>query len=66
MKYAFIQRHRRAWPISPNLLDRQFNVAEPDKVWVGDITYLATDEGGLFLAVVIDLFSRQAVRADLP
>jgi putative transposase len=34
-------------------------VAEPDKVWAGDITYIATDEGWLFLAVVIDLFSRQ-------
>jgi putative transposase len=48
-------------PISPNLLDRQFSVAEPDKVWAGDITYIATDEGWLFLAVVIDLFSRQVV-----
>ncbi|WP_265297905.1 IS3 family transposase [Verminephrobacter eiseniae] len=48
-------------PIAPNLLDRQFDVAEPDKVWVGDITYIATDEGWLFLAVVIDLFSRQVV-----
>jgi putative transposase len=48
-------------PISPNLLDRKFNVAEPDKVWVGDITYIATDEGWLFLAVVIDLFSRQVI-----
>jgi putative transposase len=48
-------------PISPNLLDRQFSVAEPDKVWAGDITYIATDEGWLFLGVVIDLFSRQVV-----
>ena len=48
-------------PISPSLLNREFNVAEPDKVWVGDITYIATDEGWLFLAVVIDLFSRQVV-----
>ena len=48
-------------PISPNLLNREFTVAEPDKVWVGDITYIATDEGWLFLAVVIDLFSRQVV-----
>lgn len=48
-------------PISANLLDRQFTVAEPDRVWVGDITYIATDEGWLFLAVVIDLFSRQVV-----
>jgi putative transposase len=56
-------------PISPNLLDRQFSVAEPDKAWAGDITYIATDEGWLFLAVVIDLFSRQVVgwslRADM-
>ena len=37
-------------PISPNLLNREFTVAEPDKVWVGDITYIATDEGWLFLA----------------
>ena len=48
-------------PISPNLLNREFVVAAPDKVWVGDITYIATDEGWLFLAVVIDLFSRQVV-----
>ena len=48
-------------PIAPNLLDRQFTVTKPDTVWVGDITYIATDEGWLFLAVVIDLFSRQVV-----
>nr|WP_295776300.1 IS3 family transposase [Rhodoferax sp.] len=48
-------------PISANLLNREFTVAQPDKVWVGDVTYIATDEGWLFLAVVIDLFSRQVV-----
>jgi putative transposase len=56
-------------PIAPNLLNRQFTVAKPDTVWVGDITYIATDEGWLFLAVVIDLFSRQvlgwSMRADM-
>ena len=46
-------------PISSNLLNRKFTVAKSDKVWAGDITYIATDEGWLFLAVVIDLFSRQ-------
>ncbi len=50
-----------AWPVSPNLLNREFTVSEPNRVWVGDITYIATDEGWLFLAVVIDLFSRQVV-----
>jgi len=49
------------WPISPNLLNREFTVHEPDRVWAGDITYIATDEGWLFLAVVIDLFSRQVI-----
>ena len=34
-------------PVAPNLLNRQFDVAKPDKVWVGDITYIATDEGWL-------------------
>lgn len=48
-------------PIAPNLLNRQFTVDTPDKVWVGDITYIPTDAGWLFLAVVIDLFSRQVV-----
>ncbi|WP_198969508.1 IS3 family transposase, partial [Xylophilus sp. ASV27] len=52
---------RHDLPISPNVLNREFTVSEPDKVWVGDITYIATDEGWLFLAVVIDLFSRQVV-----
>lgn len=50
-----------ALPIAPNLLARQFTVNEPDKVWAGDITYIPTDEGWLYLAVVIDLFSRQVV-----
>ena len=36
-------------------------MAEPDKAWVGDITYIATDKGWLYPAVVIDLFSRQVV-----
>ena len=52
-------RHRL--PIAPNLLDRNFTVAIPNQVWVGDITAIPTDEGWLFLAVVLDLFSRQVV-----
>ncbi len=48
-------------PIVSNVLDRQFSVAQPDKLWAGDIAYIATDEGGLFMAVLIDLFSRQVV-----
>jgi transposase InsO family protein len=48
-------------PVAPNLLNRQFEVKEPDKVYVSDITYIWTHEGWLYLAVVIDLFSRQVV-----
>lgn len=47
--------------IAPNHLDRQFDVAEPNKVWVTDITYIRTHEGWLYLAAVLDLFSRQVV-----
>ena len=52
---------RHGLPIAPNLLDRNFTVAKPNQVWVGDITYIPTDEGWLFLAVVLDLFNRQVV-----
>lgn len=48
-------------PIAPNLLKREFTVANPDTVYVGDITYIPTREGWLYLAVVIDLFSRAVV-----
>ncbi len=47
--------------ISPNTLNRDFEVTEPNKVWATDITYVWTLEGWLYVAVVIDLFSRQIV-----
>jgi putative transposase len=47
--------------VSPNLLERRFAVEAPNRVWAGDITYVWTEEGWLYLAVVIDLFSRQVV-----
>jgi putative transposase len=48
-------------PVAPNLLNRQFGVNEPDSVYCGDITYIWTAKGWLYLAVVLDLFSRQVV-----
>ena len=51
--------HRR--PIVPNLLARQFTSTAPNRVWVGDITFIWTAEGWLYLAVLIDLFSRAVV-----
>jgi len=52
-------KHNHA--ISPNLLKRQFNVSQPDQYWVGDITYIPTRNGWLYLATVIDLYSRKIV-----
>jgi transposase InsO family protein len=48
-------------PIAPNRLDRDFTAEAPNQKWVGDITCIWTDEGWLFLAVIIDLFSRKIV-----
>jgi transposase InsO family protein len=48
-------------PIAPNLLNRAFTVDKPDTCYVGDITYIATREGWLYLATVIDLYSRRVV-----
>jgi transposase InsO family protein len=48
-------------PVVPNLLDRNFNTEHPDSVYAGDITYIQTNEGWLYLAVLIDLYSRAIV-----
>src|ERR1700712_2220901 len=46
---------------APNRLDRQFNPAAPNRVWAGDITYLRTTRGWLYLAIVVDLYARRVV-----
>jgi len=48
-------------PVSANVLNRDFKPSAPDRSWAGDITYLWTGEGWLYLAVVLDLFSRKVV-----
>lgn len=48
-------------PFAPNLLERNFTPDAPNQVWTSDITYLWTDEGWLYLAIVLDLFSREVV-----
>ena len=48
-------------PVAGNVLDRQFATDEPDRAWVADITYVWTQQGWLYLAVIIDLFARRVV-----
>jgi len=48
-------------PIAPNLLEQNFTASEPNRVWVGDITYVWTLQGWLYVAVLIDLYSRRVV-----
>jgi putative transposase len=48
-------------PVAPNRLDQNFETERPDQTWTADITYLATGEGWLYLAVVLDLYTRQIV-----
>ena len=52
---------KHALPVAPNRLDRNFEPAAPNQVWSADLTYLWTDEGWLYLAVVLDLFNREVV-----
>lgn len=49
------------YPASPNLLSRNFKMARVNQVWVSDITYIATDEGWLYLAAVMDLYSGKII-----
>jgi len=50
---------RHDLPIAPNLLDRNFIATAPNRIWVADITYVETDQGWLYLAAILDLYSRK-------
>jgi transposase InsO family protein len=60
-KFKATTNSNHGYPVAPNLLDREFMVEQPDTVYAGDITYVQTDEGWLYLAVLIDLYSRAIV-----
>ena len=60
-RYKRTTESNHTYPISPNLLNREFEADVPNQKWVGDITYIPTGEGWLYLAVVMDLFSRRVV-----
>ena len=52
---------RHSFPLAPNVLAQRFEATAPNRVWLADITYVATDEGWLYVAIVMDLFSRKFV-----
>jgi len=60
-KFKATTQSKHNLPVAPNLLKQDFTAAEPNQKYVGDITYLWTEEGWLYLAVVIDLYSRFVV-----
>jgi len=60
-RYKVTTRSHHRYPVSPNLIERCFRTAKPNMVWVSDITYIKTAEGWLYLAVVMDLYSRRVI-----
>ena len=60
-RYKATTDSRHELPVAPNVLDRQFEASRPDQKWTADITYIPTAEGWLYLAVVMDLYTRMIV-----
>lgn len=60
-KYKATTNSNHKLPVAPNLLQQDFSSSKPNEKWVSDITYIATAEGWLYLAVVMDLYSRMVV-----
>jgi transposase InsO family protein len=60
-KFVATTDSKHNFPVAENILNREFEVDEPNKVWVSDITYIPTDEGWLYMAGVLDLCSRTLV-----
>lgn len=60
-KWRATTQSKHRWPVAENKLGRAFNVAQPNRVWAGDISYVWTAQGWLYLAVVLDLYSRAVI-----
>ncbi|MBL6751650.1 MAG: IS3 family transposase [Nevskia sp.] len=60
-RYKATTDSRHNFPVAPNLLDQQFRTCRPDLIYTADITYIPTAEGWLYLAVVLDLYTRMVV-----
>jgi transposase InsO family protein len=60
-RFVLTTRSEKGQKVAENLLERNFEVSAPNRVWVSDITYVATAEGWVFLCIVLDLYSRRVV-----
>ena len=60
-KFKVTTDNRHNYPVSPNLLQQDFSADQPEAIWVSDITYIFTQEGWLYLTVIIDLYNRMIV-----
>jgi transposase InsO family protein len=60
-KFVVTTDSKHQMPVAPDLVQRRFNPGAPNMIWTGDITYIPTDEGWLYLAAVLELHSRQVV-----
>lgn len=60
-KFKATTNSKHNYPVHPNLLEQNFKCDAPNKVWTTDITYIPTDDGWLYLAVVLDLYSRMII-----
>ena len=60
-KFKATTNSNHSLPVAPNLLQQDFSAEGPNQKWVSDITYIPTDEGWMYLAVVVDLYSRRVV-----
>ena len=60
-KFVVTTDSKHSLPVAPDLVQRRFNPQEPNQLWCGDITYIQTGEGWLYLAIVLDLFNREIV-----
>jgi putative transposase len=60
-RYKATTDSKHSLPVAPNVLEREFAPPAPNRVWAADLTYVWTDQGWLYLAVVLDLFNREVV-----
>ena len=60
-RFKVTTRSRKTQQVVPNIVNRCFKTAEPNRVWLGDVTFIATRKGWPYLAILLDLYSRKVI-----